>query len=315
MPIRVTNLVAASRKVHQNLNALVMPLAGTTDAVSDADLDELSVNIQGIVERVNHICAKRGGAPEDLPTPSFRAYQWLKFLSQRKWLLSHLYALADFYNLLLESFPALNKKDLKTSIQIELNHSGYLFRSRKQGRLVFLEINEGFVNAPREMKATILQAALQRRTQNRLRSIKAYAATNEYSKIHSALQANNGDNQLAGHGKTYDLADLFKKINRQYFNAELEQPRLVWSARSSARRLGTYQPDADTISISRRLDSRDIPPVLVEYVLYHEMLHKKLGLKEINGRRYAHTAIFHKLEKQFEGYAQAERVMKEINKR
>ncbi len=314
MSIRISNLVAITKDVHERANALVIPLVKSNATIPGSSVAELLDTTQNAVVKVNRLCLKKGGAPEDLPTPSYHAYQWLKFLSQRKWMLSHLYALGDFYNLLLDLFPALNRNNLSANIQINLNHSSYLFRSRKQGKTVYLEINEGFINCPKQIKEAILLAALQRRTQSRLKSIKTYAASSEYTKIHSALQANNGDNQLAGHGKVYDLSEMFRKINRQYFNNELTQPRLLWSARSSSRRLGTYQPDADTISISRRLDNRDIPQILVEYVLYHEMLHKKLGLKEVNGRRYAHTSTFRKLEKQFEGYVEAEKVMKAMHK-
>ncbi len=314
MTIRISNLVALSNDIHKRANTLAMPLVKANSNIREADLNELVESAQSAVGRVQRLCQRKGGAPEDLPTPSFHAYQWLKFLSQRKWMLSHLYALADFYNLTLDLFPALNLKNLSASIQIEIDHSGYLFRTQKMGKTVHLEINEGFINAPKEIREILLLAALQRRTQSRLKTIKAYTESPEYVQIHRALQVNNGDNRLAGRGKIFNLAEMFEEINRKYFSGELEQPRLVWSARSSTRRLGTYQPDADTISISRRLDSRDIPQVLVEYVLYHEMLHKKLGLKEVNGRRYAHTSAFRKLEKQFEGYQEAEKIMKVIHK-
>jgi predicted metal-dependent hydrolase len=314
MSIRISNLVAITKDIHVRANALVIPLVKSNASIPESSLDDLLDTAQDAVVKVNLLCLKKGGAPEDLPTPSFHAYQWLKFLSQRKWLLSHLYALAEFYHLLLDLFPALNQKNLSSNIQIDLSHSSYLFRSRKLGKKVYLEINEGFINCPKQIKETILLAALQRRTQSRLKAIRTYAASSEYAKIHSALQVNNGDNQLAGRGKVYDLSEMFRRINQQYFKNELAQPRLVWSARSSSRRLGTYQPDADTISLSRRLDSRDIPQILVEYVLYHEMLHKKLGLKEVNGRRYAHTSTFRKLEKQFEGYVEAEKIMRAMHK-
>ena len=315
MSIRITNLIASTKQVQQHIDKLTMAQVQANSDPGGTAFENLLQTILQITERVNRLCEKRGGSPEDLPTPSFRAYQWLKFLGQRKWLLNHIYTQADFYNLLVEVFPSLAKQKIGDAIRIEMNHSGYLFRSLKSGRLVVLEINEGFLNAPREVKKIIIEAALQRRTKARLNAIRAYAASADYAKIHSALQANNGQNRLAGSGKAYDLPSLFREINEEYFRGEMSQPRLTWSARSSLRRLGTYQPDGDTISISRRLDNRDTPKILVAYVLYHEMLHKKLGLKEVNGRRYAHTSTFRKLEKQFKGYEEAERIMKEINRR
>jgi predicted metal-dependent hydrolase len=315
MSIRITNLIASTSQIQQHIDKLAMTLAQSDGNLRETEIETLLQSILQITGKVNRLCEKRGGSPEDLPTPSFRAYQWLKFLGQRKWLLNHLYTQADFYGILVEVFPSLAKQKIGDMIRVEIGNSGYLFRSLKTGRLVILQINEGFLNAPREIKKTIIEAALQRRTKARLDAIRAYAASTEYAKIHSALQANNGQNQVAGSGRVYDLPALFREINEEYFKGEMSQPRLTWSARGSLRRLGTYQPDGDTISISRRLDNRDVPKILVAYVLYHEMLHKKLGLKEVNGRRYAHTSAFRKLEKQFKGCEEAERIMKELNKR
>lgn len=315
MSIRITNLIASTSQIQQHIDKLAMTLAQSDGNLRETEIETLLQSILQITGKVNRLCEKRGGSPEDLPTPSFRAYQWLKFLGQRKWLLNHLYTQADFYSILVEVFPSLAKQKIGDMIRVEIGHSGYLFRSLKTGRLVILQINEGFLNAPREIKKTIIEAALQRRTKARLDAIRTYAASTEYAKIHSALQANNGQNQVAGSGRVYDLPALFREINEEYFKGEMSQPRLTWSARGSLRRLGTYQPDGDTISISRRLDNRDVPKILVAYVLYHEMLHKKLGLKEVNGRRYAHTSAFRKLEKQFKGCEEAERIMKELNKR
>ena len=85
--------------------------------------------------------------------------------------------------------------------------------------------------------------------------------------------------------------------------------RLEWSYRKSYRRLGYYHPDTDTITISRIFDTSEIPSLALEYVLYHEMLHKHLGLKESNGRRYAHTHAFKQAEKRFPGAEKAEEII------
>ena len=82
----------------------------------------------------------------------------------------------------------------------------------------------------------------------------------------------------------FDLKVLFIDINHEYFKGKLEQPRLMWSARRSKRRLGYYDPQSNTITISRRFDTEDTPRLLVEYILYHEMLHQHLGTREVNGR-------------------------------
>jgi predicted metal-dependent hydrolase len=198
-------------------------------------------------------------------------------------------------------------------LEIEIYHSAYLFRSKQNGRKAFLEINEGFIHAPVQVKQAILEAALKRRTAKRLDAIKAYTAQPEYRKISAALQSNDGGNRLAGRGEHFDLCETFNKVNDRYFENKLPQPRLLWSSRKTTRRLGAYHPESDTITINRRLDSADIPAYLLEYVMYHEMLHKKIGLKEVNGRRYAHTKKFRDAEQRFESYTQAEALIKKLN--
>ncbi len=78
-------------------------------------------------------------------------------------------------------------------------------------------------------------------------------------------------------GKTYDLASLYERLNRLYFDSQLKL-NIQWSNRASksARRrviLGTYCAKKKLITLSRRLDSPRVPLYFVEHVLFHEMLH------------------------------------------
>ncbi|HSW64815.1 MAG TPA: hypothetical protein VLH56_16125 [Dissulfurispiraceae bacterium] len=59
------------------------------------------------------------------------------------------------------------------------------------------------------------------------------------------------------------------------------------------------------IRISRYLDRKAVPHYYVAYVVYHEMLHAVLGVRQKNGRSLIHTAEFRKREKLFHDYEQA----------
>jgi predicted metal-dependent hydrolase len=104
------------------------------------------------------------------------------------------------------------------------------------------------------------------------------------------------------HGKVYDLEELFARLNRRYFAGQLEKPVLTWSKRRAKRILGHHDSVHDTITISKALDSREVPEWFVEYILYHEMLHIKHPAKIINGRRYYHTPAFRSEEQRFPRY-------------
>lgn len=110
-------------------------------------------------------------------------------------------------------------------------------------------------------------------------------------------------------GKSYDLDKMFKRLNYRYFEGKIRKPTLTWSQRKTHRILGHHDSIHNTIVISRTLDSHDVPEWLVEFVLYHEMLHIKHPAQFINGRRQHHTKTFRSDEKKFPHYKQAQELI------
>lgn len=108
-------------------------------------------------------------------------------------------------------------------------------------------------------------------------------------------------------GNAYDLEDIFANLNVKYFNNELAKPLLSWSQRRTYRRLGHHDPIHDAIVISKSLDEKAVPKYVVEYVVYHEMLHIKHPVTTRNGRRCVHTPIFKRDEEKFIYFDEAEK--------
>ncbi len=108
-------------------------------------------------------------------------------------------------------------------------------------------------------------------------------------------------------GDVYDLDEIFDALNRKYFADSIRRPVLTWSARKTYRILGHHDATHDHVAISKSLDSRDVPRYIVEYVLFHEMLHVAHPTKHVNGRRYNHTPAFRRDERKFAHYDAAER--------
>jgi hypothetical protein len=107
-------------------------------------------------------------------------------------------------------------------------------------------------------------------------------------------------------GAVYDLDEIFDNLNLWYFREKLPKPVLSWSARDTYRILGHHDSTHDTIVVSRSLDSPDVPRFVVEYIVFHEMLHIHHPTVHHNGRRYNHTAAFRRDEEKFSHYRQAE---------
>jgi hypothetical protein len=107
-------------------------------------------------------------------------------------------------------------------------------------------------------------------------------------------------------GEVYDLDEIFDRLNARYFRDAVPRPVLTWSSKKTYRILGHHDAAHDHVAISRSLDSRDVPRYIVEYVVFHEMLHIAHPTQHKNGRRYSHTPAFKRDERKFAYYEQAE---------
>ncbi len=110
-------------------------------------------------------------------------------------------------------------------------------------------------------------------------------------------------------GQFHDLAPMFARLNRQYFQGRLRQPVLGWSARAWRAQLGCFDPGLGQIVLNTRLDRAGVPAHVVEYVLYHEMLHVKHPLRAAGCGLQAHSAQFRREEKRFGDYERARRFL------
>jgi len=110
----------------------------------------------------------------------------------------------------------------------------------------------------------------------------------------------------APRGQTFDLQRLFDKLNHEYFGDRVRVSRVGWSLRRSKRTLGHFDSAHKTITISRSLDSPVVPEYVVEYVLYHEMLHALFDDETRNGGTRIHDRRFLEAERRFSRYAAAQ---------
>jgi len=81
------------------------------------------------------------------------------------------------------------------------------------------------------------------------------------------------------------LMAAFQRVNKKYFGGEMELASIKWG-RGSFYRLGYYHYGSDTITLSPVLAADER---FLDYVLYHELLHKKHGLTRGG---HAHTRAF-----------------------
>ena len=114
-------------------------------------------------------------------------------------------------------------------------------------------------------------------------------------------------------GSYYDLEEVFQKCSQRHFQGRMPRPKIMhWSARVNHRTMGSYNPKDDSLMVNRGLDRRDVPSYVLDFIMYHELLHKALGIKVSGGRRMAHTAKFRELEQAHPDYERAEAFLKKF---
>ncbi len=148
------------------------------------------------------------------------------------------------------------------------------------------------------------------------RIYREYSLTPEVMRLSDIARRGRGRKMIgSARGSVYDLDKMFTKLNRKYFGGELEKPTLTWSQRKTRSILGHHDRVYDSITISKSLDSAQVPEWFVEFILYHEMLHIKHAARMINGRRYYHTAAFRLDERRFAKYEDSMRWLEQIARR
>lgn len=99
------------------------------------------------------------------------------------------------------------------------------------------------------------------------------------------------------------LENCFERVNEGYFYGMIDKPNLVWC--NSKNKLGSYEFGTDTIAISKILLNGEVK--FLDYVMYHEILHKKLKFENKNRKNLYHTKRFREREREFKNSKEIEK--------
>jgi hypothetical protein len=113
-------------------------------------------------------------------------------------------------------------------------------------------------------------------------------------------------------GEHFDLDEIFERLNTEYFDGLLGRPQLGWSRGASRSMLGHFDPSHNAIIISRIFDRQTVPPLALEYVMFHEMLHLRFPVDHTGARRRVHTTEFREAEKKFPHWKDAKELLKRL---
>ena len=275
-------------------------------------ISDLTWRIINTVNSVDEILHQHGESPASLAIRSRRAYQWVLFLSKKENLLMHLDALQRIVLLLPTLSNSCHKK--LSRIDFSFYHISPLYKAQKKEDVLKVVVGESFIFSPDRVLSALMKTTLCPSSYTEKATIRNYSTTFEYQRVREQLEYLSIPPESYSRGAHHNLIESFYRVNNTYFNGQLKPPHLVWSNRLTRRKFGHYQEDTHTVLISRTLDQRHTPIHVVDFVMYHELLHKKLGAKKSKNRRYVHTREFKKHESEYADYDKSKNYLNSLTK-
>mgnify|MGYP001265213646 FL=1 len=195
-------------------------------------------------------------------------------------------------------FPEKDLENYQLKIKYTDKFKPYNANVRYTRNSLQFNLSKRWGKISREIQIGLLQGLMLRVFKEKKRTTNIDLYNNFMKNLHISIPKTNTDPILE---------QSFNKINDRYFFGLIEKPNLAWH--NSIRRLGSYEYGNDTISISKILNN---DKNLLDYVMYHEMLHKKHKFHSKNGRTHHHTKEFREMERKFDNSEEMEERIKKI---
>lgn len=302
-PVRVRNVVAVSEEMAHRIWINRVRLSDSSPA-----RNELTTAIRRHTSSIETICRDQGQTPSALETRSRLGYTYLSFISNEdnlRSLLSSLNIAADFAGRLAGARP----------LQIHMLGMNSLWRLREYSDQRLLKVNLGFINAPREVWEALFRSLSHRSDGAARQIVSDFTLSEEFSDLLFEIEELAAPAAPLTRGRVHDLEESFQRVNLTYFGGRMERPLLGWNQTPTFNKFGHYQPARDSVMISVSLDHPEVSVQLLDYVMYHELLHKKHGAILVNGRRLAHSPAFRNDERQYIGWEKAEQELTRLARR
>lgn len=208
-------------------------------------------------------------------------------------------------DLIQESFQRLFPEELflyKTEIEYNRRLSPFNARILLQESKINLHLNLQWKDIDEEIKIGLVQTLLLKILQKKKQTPNIDLYSNFIKNISLLTPKDNFDSVLE---------QSFDRINHQFFSNSLEKPNLKWG-NQSFRKLASYNFHNDTVTVSTIF--KDSPQEVLDYLMYHELLHKYHKFSHKNGRSSYHTTLFRGDEHKYPYYLQIEEQINQIIK-
>lgn len=221
--------------------------------------------------------------------------------------------LSEIKKLYEEAFKKLNGKSEIPEIKVGFYpYIGINHTIRARGGKIYVRIAEICRDLPLEAQSALSEILVSKLLRKKIPQQTRQIYRNFIKNTELREKALNNKRLLgrkiigSAEGDVYNLTEIFRHLNQIYFDEKISEPTISWSARKTYRILGHHDSTHETIIVSKSLDDKSVPKYVVEYVVYHEMLHIFHPTEHRNGRRYNHTPQFRRDERKFAFFDEAE---------
>ena len=188
-----------------------------------------------------------------------------------------------------------------------------------EGGKIHLKASDGFRSASGEVLLGLCLYLASRLFMKRVRSehekyvgdYAEFTASEGSHKLSNSMRVLRGRRREARpKGEFHNLNESIARVAAEYWNVlgNVSLPTPTWGDRQSTRVLGFYDDAFNEIVINKALDDRRVPDFVLDYVVYHELLHAKHSPHYARGkslRTTVHTAAFKRDEGKYPRLAEA----------
>ncbi len=198
-----------------------------------------------------------------------------------------------------ELFPE-SKADYIFRIKYSGRFKDYGANARLTGRVLEAALSRKWLNISEEIQIGLIQELILKLTKRRKDTVNIDLYNSFVKNLHLAIPKTKSDPVLES---------SFDRVNEQYFLGLVEKPNLKWGGWSSTV-FGTYDFKTDTITISQVLKHTKVE--YLDYVMFHEVLHKQHKFRKSGSKTYYHDRKFRQAERIFKNAEQLERSLSRV---
>jgi hypothetical protein len=191
---------------------------------------------------------------------------------------------------------------------------------RERGGRIHLRLSDRLLGAPDEALEGVVGLLLARYFRLPDARVDAGAVRSYRAFLESAMASAPAEPGARKHidpvGRHRSLLESYLRVTLDLGLALPRVPKLSWSKTVAGHRFGHWDPAHNVVVISQILDDPEVPEFVLDYVVYHELLHILHPVRMGSGtKRIVHGAAFRRDERRFPRWREGDEWIERLARR